>query len=544
MQAKNKLMIIGAVLAAAGLAVAGYFILGRQPSAAFASLIVAPADLTAAVQIAGKVKASEEVDLAFERGGRVVSVPVAVGQAVKAGRVLAAVDDADSVSDMTQAQAALLSAQIALEKMQRPPEKIDALAASDAVAQANDAQVKAQSDLDKTYDAAGSAIADAYPDMQTAVSTLKDVLHASDLSPGQDNIDYYADTAKVYDSSADADRYAAENSYQAAVTALANAARLFQNAGTDQPAIDSLLAVTYDASKTVAAALTNGGNLIDLYSGKLTEKQIVVPAAATSQRAIVSGLWAQINGHFTALAAATTTINAGKNAVSAAKRAVSERQEALVKLNAGAEDIDIRAQESRVLQAQAAYDKAASAVAKTVLRAPFDGVVAKTDVSAGEMAAAGLPAVSLVSKARYEIDTFVSEADIAKVAVGQDAVVTLDTFGSEKFPATVVAIDPAQTVVGGIGTYGVKLQFAKDDERVKSGMTANIAIVSAKRQNVLAVPASAIITRGADKFVLIDNGSAKPAERPVVLGITSADNRVEVVSGLKAGERVVSFGQN
>jgi len=69
-------------------------------------------------------------------------------------------------------------------------------------------------------------------------------------------------------------------------------------------------------------------------------------------------------------------------------------------------------------------------VAKMSLLAPFDGTISNVNVSVGEMASPGAPAVSMVSNSNYEIDTLVSEADIAKVAVGENAGVTLDTFGS------------------------------------------------------------------------------------------------------------------
>ena len=105
-------------------------------------------------------------------------------------------------------------------------------------------------------------------------------------------------------------------------------------------------------------------------------------------------------------------------------------------------------------------------------------------------------------------------------------------------------VDPAETIVNGIGAYGIKLQFVHDDSRIKSGMTANIFITTGVRKAVLALPASAIITSGSDKFVFVDNGSSKPVKTPVTVGITGDDGRVEIVSGLKAGDKVVTYGSN
>ena len=547
MKHRKKIIAIGSVLIVAVLAVVGYSVFGARSGLGAGSFVVAPTDLTELVKTTGKVKAADEVDLAFERGGRVVAVPVAVGETVKRGTPLAALDASDAMAASEQAAAALSSAQIALEKMKRPPEALDLMEANDAVSAASDAKDKAATDLAKSYDNAASASASALLDMRTVVPGLKDILHSNDLNAGQDNIDYYADTARVYDASADAYRLAAEDSFQAAQTSFDNAAADLNASGStpDAALIKKLVAGSYDAAKLVADAAKAAGDLVNLYIGKLTEKQIAVPPIASAASATVAGYVAKMNNDFSALSAASSAITSFEDASTASARALSEKQEALAKLQAGAEDIDIRAQQTRVDEARAAANEANGELAKTALYAPFDGTVSQVNISVGELAGAGAPAVSLLSNAHYEIDAFVSEADIAKVAVGSKATETLDTFGSgENFDAVVTEVDPAETIVNGIGAYGIKLQFVHDDSRIKSGMTANIFITTGVRKAVLALPASAIITSGSDKFVFVDNGSSKPVKTPVTVGITGDDGRVEIVSGLKAGDKVVTYGSN
>ena len=534
-KSNNAVFIIAAVAAAAGLVAIGYFFLGAKKAPSSATIVAAPTDLTQTVSLTGKVKAASEVDLAFERAGRVVRVPVAAGE---------------------QAAAALSAAQIALEKMQRPPEAIDLLQAKDAVSAANDAKDKTAADLNKAYDGAFSAVSDTYLDLPSIVSGLHDVLHGTDFVSGQENIDFYADLIKQTDANvnvnvnADAYRASTENAYQAAAAAVDKSYADFNAAGPKpSPAtVASLVAETYAADKLVSDAVNSAGNLIDFYTAAMTEKKISnpapIPAAATTARAVLSGYASKANGHFAALSADQAALQAGGDAVASAVRVLNEKQEALTKLVAGAEDIDLRAQQTRVDAAQAAADAARNEVAKMSLVAPFDGTVSRVDVSVGEMGAPGAPAVSMVSNSNYEIDALVSEADIAKVAVGETAAVTLDTFGNENFDAVVEAVDPSETTANGIGAYGVKLQFAKDDPRIKSGMTANVSIATDARKGVIAVPASAIITRGAGKFVLVLNGAGAPAETPVTVGIEGANGSVEIVSGLKAGDKVVTFGNN
>jgi HlyD family secretion protein len=510
-----------------------------------------PTDLTQTVNVLGKVKAATEVDLSFERAGRVVRVPVASGDVVKRGALLAALDASDANAAVEQADAALSAAQIALEKMKRPPEAIDLLQAKDAVSAASDAKDKTVADLNKAYDSAFSAVSNTYLDLPAIVSGLHDILHGTDFNPGQENIDFYTDFIKQTDPNADAYRVSTESAYQTAEAAVDKSYADFNAAGADpsNATIASLTAETYGTDKLVSDAVNDAGNLIDFYTADMTQNKISnpvpVPAAATGARAIIAGYATEANGHFAALAADQTALQAGGDAVSSATRVLSEKQEALTKLEAGAEDIDIRAQQTSVDAAQAAANAARNEVAKMSLLAPFDGTISRVNISVGEMAAPAAPAVSMVSNSNYEIDALVSEADIAKVAVGEKALVTLDTFGSGvSFDAVVAAVDPAETVAGDVGAYGVKLQFVKDDARVKSGMTANISIATGERQGVIAVPESAIITRGSDKFVLVENGAGHSAETPVTVGITGGNGLVEIVTGLKEGDKVVTFGNN
>ena len=87
--------------------------------------------------------------------------------------------------------------------------------------------------------------------------------------------------------------------------------------------------------------------------------------------------------------------------------------------------------------------------------------------------------------------------------------------------------------------------FDNKDERVRSGLTANISIRTNEKDNVLSVPTSAIITRGNDKFVLVKSPSTgKFAEQKVSVGINGINGYTEIVSGLNIDDEVASFGNN
>jgi RND family efflux transporter MFP subunit len=253
---------------------------------------------------------------------------------------------------------------------------------------------------------------------------------------------------------------------------------------------------------------------------------------------------------------ATASLTAAKEKLSGARSNLALAQKELALKKAGSTDEQIAAQQATVAQAaaalqasqaqllsaEAARDNADAQYAKTALKSPIDGTVASVTPVVGEMVAANVPVVSVISDAKYEIDAIVPEADIAEVSVGKAAQVTLDAFGTgESFEADVAQVDPAETVINGLPAYKVTLRFRDEDARIKSGMTANVGITAGMAQGVLTLPRQAVLLRGDDAFVLFKTVSGQE-ERQVKLGLKGSNGRVEVSSGLQEGDQVVNFG--
>ena len=118
---------------------------------------------------------------------------------------------------------------------------------------------------------------------------------------------------------------------------------------------------------------------------------------------------------------------------------------------------------------------------------------------------------------------------------------TLDAYGEEVlFEASVAAVDPAETMIEGVATYKATLQFAREDGRLRPGMTANIDIITAERESVIFVPHRAVITRDGATFIRAIEGEAI-RELPVRTGIGGSDGLIEISEGLREGDQVVVF---
>jgi multidrug resistance efflux pump len=138
----------------------------------------------------------------------------------------------------------------------------------------------------------------------------------------------------------------------------------------------------------------------------------------------------------------------------------------------------VTAQQARVLAAQAGVKIAQAQLAKTIILAPFDGIIAKQDLQIGEIASPGKSTIKIVAaNDTYEIEALASQQEIANIKIGDMANVTLDAYGkNENFAAKVSNIDLGATLQAGVSTYKVTLEFLQKDERIKSGMNANVTL--------------------------------------------------------------------
>jgi multidrug efflux pump subunit AcrA (membrane-fusion protein) len=145
--------------------------------------------------------------------------------------------------------------------------------------------------------------------------------------------------------------------------------------------------------------------------------------------------------------------------------------------------------------------------------------------------------VTLTDLGTNEVRARFSEADTAKIKAGQAAKVEFESLG-QQLTARVVRIDPIETVVANVVTYTVTLLLDKKLEELKPGMTGNVDVVIAQKQNVLRLPVTAINPRNGRATVQVVGKDDELETRQVTTGL-KGDDDVEITSGLNEGDRVV-----
>lgn len=200
------------------------------------------------------------------------------------------------------------------------------------------------------------------------------------------------------------------------------------------------------------------------------------------------------------------------------------------------------ASKDATLVADAKVKVAQARLERTLLRAPFDGVIAEINGELGEFVTpspVGIPTpptVDLIDSSCLYISAPIDEVDAPAVSAGQEALITMDAFPDRRFPGFVRRVAPyVLDTEKQARTVEIEAEIENpDSENLLPGYSADVEIVLATRENVLRVPMQTIVD-GTRVFVL-DGDTIE--ERTIETGIRSWEY-AEVVSGLEAGDRVV-----
>src|SRR5437879_2156932 len=275
-------------------------------------------------------------------------------------------------------------------------------------------------------------------------------------------------------------------------------------------------------------------------------------------------------------------------ALELAKVNATRTQELFAKKNSSQADLDqamanLHQAEANVKIKQGALDKAKADLDHCSITSPVDGVVISRNVDVGQTVSASLQAPVIVTIAndltKMQIDSNVAEADVGAVVVDQAVDFTVDAFPNRTFHGKVVQVRNAPITVQNVVTYDTVIGVSNPDLKLKPGMTANVSIIIAHKDNVLQIknaalryrPAEAVTAEGSSvsshsQGGLRSGGSASPktmgktagggerrtSERtvyvlsggkpqPVQIKTGISDGVVtEVIEGLKEGDRVVT----
>ncbi len=223
---------------------------------------------------------------------------------------------------------------------------------------------------------------------------------------------------------------------------------------------------------------------------------------------------------------------------------ISEDRLDQVETNAKAQQAHCRASRQAIIVQQAQLSIAEANLEKTLVKAPFEGVIAEINAELGEFVTPSppgiptLPPIDLLDISCLTVSAPIDEVDAAKIRVGMSACVSLDAFAEKRCSGQVSRIAPyvlerekqARTV-----EVEVKLTAAKDLAELLPGYSADIEILLERKENVLRIPTEAVME---DHYVWLIDENKQLQRRKFKAGLSNW-NFIEAISGLQAGDQIV-----
>ena len=209
---------------------------------------------------------------------------------------------------------------------------------------------------------------------------------------------------------------------------------------------------------------------------------------------------------------------------------------------------------AQISQARANLATAKTNLGYTKIIAPVDGTIIARKIDIGQSVAASFQAPELFTIAqdltKMQIEVSVSEADIGKVAVGQEVTYTLDGYQDSIFKGKVTQVRISPTTVSNVVTYTVIVEVDNEDLKLIPGMTANVSIITHKSENVLCAPSIALKynpntdgTRYKNQGIWIL--SDKKQKRVNIETGASDDTNIEIKSKeLHEGDKIITGASN
>jgi multidrug efflux pump subunit AcrA (membrane-fusion protein) len=588
---------IGLLAFAAAIGLVAYLVVSSAPASTASSVVqqtgtVKRGVVLSSVSATGSVAAAKDLTLNFQNSGTLTHVSVKSGQHVTRSQVLGTIDSTDATASVRQAQAALTAARANLQTAvtgetaaQRKQDALSITQAKASVTSATAALKTAKTAAASDNTSARQALAQAQQQLQTdqsaegvAVAQQKtDLGTYADLGAAQAAVATVQgavtddQTRQHSDQQTQFDLQAQQLQWNQQLAA-DNAAKNTSAASNDQVVLNSLALQLQALSKT----LSNDAYQLSQDQAALSAAQGTVNAIKADASSIQS-YEAKIVADKAAVASATTkvastvaqgtqTIRSAQQQVTAAKLQATNAALGVTVKQAPPTASMLAQLQSSIVQAETNLTTAQRTLSQTTLRAPLGGTVASVNgivgqsVSGGGLASASSSAststsgsgttgstgstgssssgfVTLIGLSSMQVTAAFAESDVAKLAVGEPATVTISALAGAQLAAHIAAINPVASSSSSVVQYTVTFALDRVNKQLKPGMTANVAVTIAEKDNVLQVPTAAVTGSGQNARVTVQkNGVSQTV--PVVAGL-AGDSSTEIVSGLTAGQTYV-----
>ncbi len=490
--------------------VGGYFgyqnLTKDESTVQYATATVGKGTLVVSASGSGQVSVSDQEDIQPKVAGEIAYLGVKNGQEVKRGALIAKIDISDAQETIRDAELSLESAQLSLTQ----------------------AQGTFSTDEESLKGQALSYMTIALNNAKNIINSFQDIFF-TDISSYKINfkylINYYTYVVKFYAKddidydtiiSANFEIIKKENDVNFSLFSY-----LSQKSSLEE--IENVLNQITETTKIVNDTVHSGYQLLNRYEAILSDSNLtsnVNVRSITTDKSTAATYVTLVDSNTTNLFSIQKSIhNFSENSSSATSFNIQSLQYAL---------------EQKENALQDAKDK----LNDYYIYAPFDGVIAETGVKKGDSVSTGTVIATIITQQK-KAEISLNEIDAAAVKVGQKATITFDAIEDLTITGEVAEIDALGTVSQGVVTYDAEIAFDTQNEKVKSGMSVSVEIITDVKQDVLLVSNSAIKSQSGTQYVEVMGTDNVVYSQEIETGISN-DTYTEITSGLVEGDKVVT----
>jgi HlyD family secretion protein len=466
----------------------------------------------------------------------IADIRVTAGQVVEEGDVLARLETASLERSVDQAEAALLTAEENLADAQAKYSALDLeklqLAVTQAEINLDKAKVAREELLNPDLEAAEQAILTAQYNLQTAEVNLELAQVNSGVTSTIRDLEYAVAWHERNVRDIENNGTASGSNSEAASAALAQVARPGGGPSVEPMTLEEAQTALADAREELVLAHLNAVLTLAKAEDKVADAE---KALADAEETLAD-------------------LQAGPSALELAKadNSITQAELKLTRAQADLEDLLAGTAEKTVKLAQARYNSAVTnlaeaqaALEESTMVAPFRGTIISVLAEAGDEVSTGQVIVTMANLDLLRVIAYVDETEISQVQVGQTVDITFDAYSGYSFWGEVLEAPIQGQLVNNVVTYEVIISLEGLETAgisLKTGLTANLMIRTAHKDDVLLLPVYAVQATTDGKVVTIQNSDGTTSLVPVRTGVTDG-TYIEIVGGLNEGDTVVAAYQ-
>jgi len=463
----------------------------------------------------GQVQKGEEISLSFKNAGKIEKIFVKVGDKVLSKEVLAKLETDSLEIQLREAQAALAVAQAQLDKLLAGASLEEIKIAQTEIESKQTSLEIAKENLNQAFEDALNILDDSYLKLYNAYTTVDSIQKTYFNINDQESI-------KVKDS---------KESIESAMSRAKSYLDIAKNDSKNEN-IDTALSEMKKSLDTTSKDLTA--------IRELCETPVCQNKVSSTDKTSLDTQRTNINTALTNITNSQQTISSMKLSVTSAENQLEEAKGNLTKLTAEPRKEDIDLYQAQIKQADAKVDLIKNQIKEATITSPTDGQITKIGKREGEIVQSGLieSVISLLPTSHFQIKVDIYEEDIVKINVGNSVDITLTAYPDKILKGKAVSIDPTEKLIEGVVYYETTINFEEIGEEIKPGMTADVVIKTAFKENVLTIPKNALQKKD-DKNIVEVFKSGQIEKREIKTGLLGSNDMIEIISGLKEGEVLV-----